>query len=93
MTKKTSLGFKPYGNWLVLPDPTTRKTDAGIILDDATAKKMQTNILEVLACGPQCVQVNVGDTVMVDPRSDAMRTDIEDKAVVLINEHSILGIL
>ena len=52
MTKEKQLNFSPFGNWLVLPDPTTRKTESGIILDDDTAKKMATNILKVLAAGP-----------------------------------------
>ena len=89
MAKKTE--FRPYGNWLVLPDPTTTETESGLILDDSTAKKMATNVLEVLAAGPQCIMAEVGATVLVNPLSEAMRMSINDKPCVLINEHNILG--
>ena len=64
--------FKPNGSWVVLPDPSKKTTDSGIILDDKTAKSITTNILEILATGPQCGFVKVGETVMVDPRAEAM---------------------
>ena len=61
--------FKPNGSWVVLPDPSKSKTDSGIILDESTAKSISTNILEVLAVGPQCGFVKIGENAMVDPRS------------------------
>ena len=64
--------FKPNGSWVVLPDPSKLQTDSGIILDKKTAKSLNTNVLEVLAAGPQCHFAKVGETVMVDPRSEAM---------------------
>tara|TARA_S200002703_G_scaffold56167_2_gene48769 strand:- start:3255 stop:3539 length:285 start_codon:yes stop_codon:yes gene_type:complete len=89
MTKNTE--FRPYGNWLVLPDPTTKETESGLILDDSTAKKMATNVLEVLAAGPLCQMAKVGDIVLVNPMSEAMRMTINEKPCILINEHNILG--
>ena len=85
------LNFTPYGQWIVLPNPTAKKTKSGIILDDETAKKLQTNILEVLAVGPDCRQTQVGDTVMVDPNSEAMLIHIDDVQHLFVNEFQILG--
>jgi len=83
--------FKPNGSWVVLPDPSKTKTDSGIILDEKTAKSLNTNILEVLASGPQCGFVEVGDTVMVDPRSEAMIVELNGKECIMISEHQLLG--
>ena len=73
--------FKPNGSWVVLPDPTISETESGIILDEASsiANAKRANILEVLAVGPQCAFVELGDTVMVDPRTEAVKCRIEDK--------------
>ena len=43
MSKKNFKEFKPNGTWLLLPDPTTKKTDSGIYLDEDTARKAATN--------------------------------------------------
>ena len=83
--------FKPNGSWVVLPDPSKNKTDSGIILDDKTAKSMNTNILEVLAAGPQCHFAKVGETVMVDPRSEAVIIHVDEKQYIMISEHQLLG--
>ena len=83
--------FKPNGSWVVLPDPSKKKTDSGIILDDDIARKQSTNILEVLATGPQCAFVKVGDTVMVDPRTEAVISNIDDTQYLLVGEHQLLG--
>ena len=42
MAKKFT--FQPFGAWIVVPRPDKKKTDAGIILDDETARQLQTNI-------------------------------------------------
>ena len=83
--------FKPNGSWVVLPDPSKTKTDSGIILDDKTAKSLNTNILKVLAAGPQCGFVNAGDTVMVDPRSEAIMVELDESQCIMISEHQLLG--
>ena len=83
--------FKPNGSWVVLPDPSKKKTDSGIILDDDIARKQSTNILEVLATGPQCAFVKVGDTVMVDPRSEAIMVELDESQCIMISEHQLLG--
>ena len=89
--KYIDMKFKPNGSWVVLPDPSKKKTDSGIILDDKTAREKSTNILEVLAVGPDCRFVKKGDTVMVDPRTEAVMSLIDDKQHLLIGEHQILG--
>ena len=83
--------FKPNGSWVVLPDPSKKKTDSGIILDDDIARKQSTNILEVLAAGPQCGFAKVGETVMVDPRAEAMIVHIDNTQYIMISEHQLLG--
>jgi len=85
--------FTPNGNWVVLPDPTITETESGIILDEATAMQnaKKSNILEVLNVGPNCIFVKKGDTVMVDPRSEAIKAKIDKKEYLLVGEHQILG--
>ena len=83
--------FKPSGSWVVLPDPSKTETDSGIILDKQTARAKSTNILKVLAAGPDCIFVKKGDTVMVDPRTEAVMADIEDQDYLLVGEHQLLG--
>ena len=62
-TKTKKMDFKPNGNWVMLPNPAKRKTESGIILDDATVNKLKTNILEVLAVGPNCMFAKKGDRI------------------------------
>tara|TARA_R110002051_G_scaffold293594_1_gene358649 strand:- start:1215 stop:1508 length:294 start_codon:yes stop_codon:yes gene_type:complete len=85
------LTFQPFGSWIIVPRPDAKKTESGIILDDATAKALQTNIVEVLAVGPQVTQTKVGDTIMVDPNTEAMLIHIEDRPYLFVNEFQILG--
>ena len=85
--------FKPNGSWVVLPDPTITETESGIILDKATAmaKARTSNVLKVLAIGPQCTFVKTVDIVMVDPRTEAVKSNIEDKDYLIVGEHQLLG--
>ena len=85
--------FKPNGSWVVLPDPTITETEAGIILDEATsmANAKRSNLLEVIAVGPMCTFAEVGDTVMVDPRTEAIKSRIDDKDYLIVGEHQLLG--
>ena len=89
MAKK--IKFKPYGAWILLPDPTSNKTESGIIVDEKTARKLSTNVLEVLAVGPNCVSAKVGDILMVDPASEARRITLDKQTYLLLLEHQILG--
>ena len=85
--------FKPNGSWVVLPDPTITETESGIFLDEASSisNAKRSNILEALAVGPVCTFVKVGDTVMVDPRTEAVKTRIDDKDYLIVGEHQLLG--
>ena len=87
------MNFQPNGSWVVLPDPTITKTESGIILDEATSiqNAKRSNILEVIATGPMCTFANVGDTVMIDPRTEAVKCRIDDKDMLLVGEHQLLG--
>ena len=85
--------FKPNGSWVVLPDPTITETESGIILDEATsaANAKRSNLLEVIAIGPMCTFAQIGETVMVDPRTEAVKTRIEDVDYLIVGEHQLLG--
>ena len=85
------LTFKPFGAWIIVPRPDKKKTDAGIILDDETARQLQTNIVEVLAVGPQVTQCKKGDKIMVDPNTEAMLIHIDDVQYLFVNEFQVLG--
>ena len=85
--------FKPNGSWVVLPDPTITETESGIILDEASsiANAKRSNVLEVMAIGDMCTFVKIGDTVMVDPRTEAVKTRIDEKDYLIVGEHQLLG--
>ena len=85
--------FKPNGSWVVLPDPTITETESGIYLDEATAMQnaKRSNVLKVLAAGPQCAFAKKGDTVMVDPRTEAVKCRIDKQDLLLVGEHQLLG--
>ena len=85
------LGFQPFGAWIVVPRPDKKMTDAGIILDDATARQLQTNIVEVLAVGPQVTQCKKGDKIMVDPNTEAMLIHIDEVQYLFVSEFQVLG--
>jgi len=88
---KDKLNFIPFGGWVVLPNPAAKKRKSGIILDDATSTRLRTNVLEVLGAGPDCRHTKVGDTVMIDPSSEAMVISIDDVSHLFVNEFQILG--
>lgn len=87
------INFIPTRDWVLLPLKRDNETEAGILLSEATAKALRTNILEVLATGPNCEMVKVGDTVMVHPSSEGLVVDIEDTQYVMISEFQICGIM
>ena len=85
--------FKPNGSWVVLPHPTITETESGIILDEATAMQnaKRSNLLEVIAIGPMCTFAGVGDTVMVDPRTEAIKSRIDGAEYLIVGENQLLG--
>lgn len=60
-----SINFKPTRDWVVLPMQRKDKTDSGIELVGGAENSLRTNILKVIAAGPQCQMVKEGDTVMI----------------------------
>ena len=87
------MNFKPNGAWVLLPNPAKRKTDSGIILDDTSVNMLKTNILKVLAVGPNCIFAKEGDTIMIDPRGEGVVVELNEVDYVMVMEHQILGIM
>tara|TARA_R110000823_G_scaffold203591_2_gene334645 strand:+ start:229 stop:507 length:279 start_codon:yes stop_codon:yes gene_type:complete len=90
---KTKITFKPSRDWLLVPDPRKTQTESGIILPETVQDKLETNILEVLAVGPETKWVKVGDTIMIDPSGKGHIIELEEVSYVLISEYMILGIV
>ena len=88
-----TMKFQPNGNWILIPDPTKTKTESGIILGEAAAKAQSTNVLTVLKVGPDCKFVKEEDVILVDPRTEAVRSAIGDTNYLLIQEFQVLGII
>ncbi len=75
---------------MILPHEKEKKTKSGIILtqqDNLTPSY----VLPVLAVGPECRTVQVGDVVMVHPESKGLIIPIDGENHVLISEHMICG--
>ena len=89
----SKINFIPARDWVVLPLHRENETEAGILLSDAAANALRTNMLEVLAAGPNCEMVKVGDTVMVHPSSEGLVVEIEKKQYVMVNEFQICGVI
>ena len=85
--------FNPNGSWVVLPDPTKTQTESGIFLDEDTANKNATNILEVLAVGPEAKWVKAGDTVMIDPSGKGHIISLDEVSYVMVPEFMVLGVM
>ena len=84
------MNFIPTHNYVILPHEKEKKTKSGIILtqqDNLTPSY----VLPVLAVGPECRTVQVGDVVMVHPESKGLIIPIDGKNHVLISEHMICG--
>ena len=83
--------FTPTRDWLLLPDPRI-KEKSGIILDEKTAQSLQTNIVDVIAVGPETKIVEKGDIVMVNPAQSGTIIEIKSKTYVMVPEHFCLGV-
>lgn len=88
-----NMNFKPTRDWIVLPMQRKDKTESGIELLDGTANALRTNILKVLAAGPNCEMIKEGMTVMVHPATEGLVVTIDGKECIMINEFSICGII
>ena len=87
------INFIPTRDWVVLPVQRKNQTVSGITLHGGAENSLRTNILEVMAVGPQVQAVKEGDTVMVHPTSEGLIIDVEDKEYVMVNEFMICGII
>lgn len=91
MEKK--INFEPTRDWLVVPKPDKTKTDSGIILTGKSAAALRSNVLPVLAAGPDA-KCKVGDIVYIHPASDGVIIEIENSEYVMINESmAVLGVV
>lgn len=89
----SKINFLPTRDWVVLPTQRRNKTEAGILLTGGAENSLKTNILKVVATGPQCQLVKEGDTVMVHPTSEGLIITVEEKEYVMVNEFMICGII
>jgi co-chaperonin GroES (HSP10) len=89
----TTINFEPTRDWVVLPVKNTEKTEAGIILPESVQKTIKTNILPVVAAGPACEHIKVGQTVMVHPTTEGLIIDVDGVSHVMVNEFMICGII
>ena len=55
--------------------------------------KIKENILEVLAAGPECKWIKVGDTVMIDPSGKGHIISLDETSYIMVPEFMILGVL
>jgi co-chaperonin GroES (HSP10) len=92
MSKRTLKNFAPTRDWVLVADPREKETDGGIILPENVSSKLQTNISEILAVGPECKQAAVGDTAMINPTVTGNIVEIEEKTYVMVPEHFCMGI-
>ena len=88
-----NLNFIPTRDWLVVPKPDKKVTDAGIILSERSASALRSNVLPVLAAGPDC-KCKTGVVVYIHPSSDGVIIELEGTEYVMINESmAVLGIV
>lgn len=89
----SNMNFNPTRDWVVLPIPHKKVTDSGILLSDAAADSLKSNILTVIKAGPECKHVKEGDTVYVHPHTEGVIIDIEETQYVMVNEFMLLGVI
>jgi co-chaperonin GroES (HSP10) len=87
------MNFNPTRDWVVLPLPVKTKTDSGILLSEQAANSLKSNILEVVAAGPECKSVAKGDMVYVHPETTGVIIDIDEGSFVMVNEFMLLGVI
>ena len=104
MEKISNIPFEPNGMYVLVQVPAEvykpKKNDKGIemIITDATKKSLRTDYLEkgdrleVMAVGPDCKFVGVGDFVSVNTRGmmEIVLDDIEEP-FTMVREAEILG--
>ena len=90
---ENKINFEPTRDWLVVPKPDKTKTDSGIILTGKSAAALRSNVLPVLAAGPDA-KCKVGDIVYIHPASDGVIIELDHSEYVMINESmAVLGVV
>lgn len=87
------INFNPTRDWVVVPDPSVKETESGILLSEGSAMAAKKPTSTVVAAGPQCTQVKVGDEILVHPTAEGFFFEIEGKKYAAINEFMILGVI
>jgi len=83
------LNFTPYQNGMLVKLEIKEVTDAGIILPESHKEQMDYTY-EVVAIGPECRQVKVGDWVLLNANGEKLNIEGEDYG--FIKEHQIFGV-
>ena len=87
------INFNPTRDWVVVPDPSVKETDGGILLSEGAAMAAKKPTSTVVAAGPQCTQVKVGDEILVHPTAEGFFFEVDGKKYAAINEFMVLGVI
>jgi co-chaperonin GroES (HSP10) len=88
-----SINFNPTRDWVVVPDPSVRENESGIMLSEGAAMAAKKPTSTIVACGPQCTQVKVGDEILVHPTAEGFFFEVDKKKYAAINEFMVLGVI
>ena len=91
--------MKPTQNYVVLEMPRfEEKTKSGVLKGEEAIKEEMKILdklkLKVLAVGPGCVSVSVGDKIAIERHAFTMCTDVDFEGVpsMCLRETSIIGV-
>jgi co-chaperonin GroES (HSP10) len=87
------INFNPTRDWVVVPDPSVKETDGGILLSEGAAMAAKKPTSTIVAAGPQCTQVKVGDEILVHPTAEGFFFEVDGKKYAAINEFMVLGVI
>lgn len=89
----TLIKYIPIGSNLVLEFK--KETETGLIIPDSAKSKMDQEMYKVVAVGPKCEQIKVGDTVYPGLTSapSAMLITVEGVEYLQVPEYCMGGIL
>lgn len=87
--KKT---FTPLTNWIAVQPIKADTTEGGLSLLGSAKEAYRTPTAWVIAVGPDCKVVKVGDKVLASSETGAMKVKHKDQEVLMIREDQLLGI-
>lgn len=82
------LNFTPFHNGILVNMEVKEKTESGIILPESQREQLDFTY-EVVAVGPGCTQIKVGDWVLL--KANGVKLHIEGDDYGFINEHQVYG--